>query len=104
MNFFPDPTEKFFTDNVHDSSKYSTVYSLVHDVSFREKSEVDGLSISSAYILHAFALSSNLLGDGINDIRDCANNEWALFLGALILRNIRISSLNCFSVRKKNVF
>lgn len=100
LNDISDSIEKVLTHGLHDRSEYFTVYSLVHDVSFREKSEVEGLLLSSVYILHSFASSSTVLGDGINDIRDCINNEWAVFLGSLILRNIHISSLNCFSVRK----
>ncbi|XP_008560866.2 SET and MYND domain-containing protein 4 [Microplitis demolitor] len=88
INEMSDSIEKVLTHGLHDRSEYFTVYSLVHDVSFREKSEVEGLLLSSVYILHSFASSSTLSMPFIDMKRGDSLGSFASFFNHSCFSNV----------------
>lgn len=65
---------------------------------FLEKSTSFMHSIKSANILFILAGTTEILGKKLFDISEIMNNEWAIFIGGLILTNYEICASNPFAV------
>ncbi|XP_057324270.1 SET and MYND domain-containing protein 4-like isoform X2 [Microplitis mediator] len=88
-----DPLTKGFTNNVYDETKYASVYTLkrgINSISERAK-----WSYIASRILYTLSETTDMLGNKKYDnFKDLANDDLAVFLGAIIFRNIEITGNN----------
>lgn len=88
---------KGFTGNVYDETKYASVYTLkrgINTVPERSKS-----SYIACRLLYTLVETTDMLGNKkYENFKDLANDDLAVFLGAIIFRNIEITGNNGVNV------
>ncbi|XP_034945533.1 SET and MYND domain-containing protein 4-like [Chelonus insularis] len=94
-----DPLLKGFIEGKMDGTKYENVYTLTRSFPFKCKTRyyVENL-IRCTKMLFALIKSTKILGEEIKTMSDLADNESALFIGELLIRNMDIAEMNCYDI------
>ncbi|XP_057331834.1 SET and MYND domain-containing protein 4-like [Microplitis mediator] len=91
-----DPILKFFTGNVYDDTKYASVHSL-----FRLKFNpivTMRLRLPIVRILILLSRTTGIFGKKFDDPTELMNNQWAIFIGNLMFRQIEIVQTNAINI------